>query len=1020
MKKTNAQKFSREFEAFVLEYLKYNYNITDDNFSRLTPTTGDGGYDGVIYWLKSDSPHNIHETLFEAKLRSALGYALPMNDFSKSLIIAVNRFSDELYIATNITFSSETIKQLNIFSNRTGIAVKTLNGKDLYKWFKNTTLNNDVRFDTEFINFLERSAEKITEYRLTDSFCYDNQSVSPYIQDYVRSKSIDELQKTILSARKGTILIDGKRGSGKSRMALEIQYKLKKSGYLTAEIDVRYANTSRVIFLELLQIIWGISPETIINCSEGELELIFSEIGKKRLEKDKIECFKQIFNKDIEEYTGHWDVYQLYLIELVDILFAHYTERINFCIHIHNLDAGYYESCQFIWKIVSKLQNYNILFLIELRNDYNGISHISKTYWNKICDNFNTLESVLKRYYVSELSLEEKEQYIVWKFPNLSKHQVTFLSNEVSDNPLILNSTMEILISNLSTMELFGIEFSDVEFKKELNYFKKTYENEIVSRLIYSKVRLEGFERLVLPLALISILNGKCNIKYMQKIIGYDKDELIEILLDIGIFYIRNDIIEIKHELYLNSLLKYSEYISNSSLQQLAEKMLNQIDIFYSDALQKEMLKLKLLNILNQKYSFIELSCEIGKTLIQQGDLQQALHIYECGYEELKYVSCVNVKYTLIKLEILKKMLYIHAISKGDNSNEMRCLLDVFHCIIIQNRRILKHNDAYIDACLNYMIFEMKQFHRMAKHSECLEYAYIARRVARKVGSYYSHPETMEQILWLKSLSIKHISGIQACMQSFKNDIHKNPGLPLLIYSYNTHKTSTISRNEPQTALKYFKANEKYYSALSMADQLHNRVNIANMYFFLKKYDESINMAKEIIGDAIIYDIKIELGRSYNLIGNYCVLSENNEGGINYYKKSIEIFERLQNYINLWPPLVNLSYVYFNCKDYLNALNYAEKAIKIILLRKEELHVNEEKDANNGAKLYIGTIIILHILYGILPHNAKAKLIYNLFNDNIKQYLSAKILKVIESEKEYRDFFKDSAYEHNSKILLKL
>ena len=89
MKKTYAQKFSREFEIYVLEYLKDNYNITDVDFSRLTPPTGDGGYDGAIYWVKVGLDESIHETLFEAKLRSTLGYALPMNDFSKALLFQI-------------------------------------------------------------------------------------------------------------------------------------------------------------------------------------------------------------------------------------------------------------------------------------------------------------------------------------------------------------------------------------------------------------------------------------------------------------------------------------------------------------------------------------------------------------------------------------------------------------------------------------------------------------------------------------------------------------------------------------------------------------------------------------------------------------------------------------------------------------------------------------------------------------------------------------------------------------------
>ena len=743
--------------------------------------------------------------------------------------------------------------------------------------------------------------------------------------------------------------------------------------------------------------------------------MIFSEIGGKALEKNQIECFKQIFNKDVEEYTGHCDIYQLCLIGLLDKLFAHYTQRINFCIHIHNLDTGYYESCQFVWKVVSKLQNYNILFLIELRSDYNGDSSMDHCLWDEIYTKFNNMPSVLKKYNVCELSFEEKEQYITWKCPYLSKEQILFLSNKVSDNPLVLNSTLEILMSNFQTGK-----FSDMEFKNGLNYFRQTYENEIVSQLLRYKIRFGGFEELVIPLAIVAILNGKCNIQCMEKIVVYDKDKLKEDFLNLGMFYVQNDIIEIKHELYLNSLKNYSDYISITLLHELAEKMLKEINIFYSDALQKEMLRLKLLKILNQEDAFLKLSCEIGKAILQQGDLQQALHIYECGYEVLASISCIDIKYRFIKLEILKKMLYIHTISKGDNSDDTKHLLDVFHCMIMQNRRILKHSEAYMDACLNYLIFEMKQLHRMAKHSECLANAYKARRIARKTGIYYSHPETMEQILWLKSLSVKHVSGIQACMQSFENDISKNPNLPLLMYSYNTHKTATISRQNPKISLMYFKANEKYYPNLSMADQLHNRVNIANMHFFLRQYDVSVAMAEEIIDDALSYDIKIELGRIYNLMGNYCTILGDNGTAIEYYVKSAKIFEDLQNQIHLWPPLVNLSSVYLDNKDYNNALNCLKKAIDVILVRKNELSRNTGKDANSGGKLYIGVIIILHHIYSIIPHDAKAELLYNQFNDELKQYISARIQQMIKSENNYQGFFKDSAYEHNSKVILKL
>lgn len=1015
MKKTIAQRYWREFEILVLEYLKDTYHITKKGFSRLTPPTGDGGYDGVIYWIKNTSQRNIQETLFEAKLRTTLGHTLSMNDFSKALIIAVNRFSDELYIATNISFSLETMQQLKTYSKRTGITIKTLNGKDLYEWFQKFSLHTDLNLKIEFIDFLKESAKKIPNDCLVNIYNNNKQTTTSYVQDYTRGKSIDELQCIISDFQKGTVLIEGNRGSGKSRLCEDIQDTLKAKGYLLAEIDVKYTNSSREIFLALLRIVWAISPETVIDYSESELALIFSKIGDEVVDRKKIDCFKQIFYKNIEEYAGHWDIYQLYLIDLIDKLFAHYTLKKKHCIHIHNLDTGYYESCIFVLKIISKLQKYNILFLIELRSDYNGDLNIKSDEWKKIYTRFMNLSSLIKKYYVYELSSEEKEKYITIKLPQLSKNQIAFLREKVSDNPLILNSTLEILTPKISNQM-----FLDVEFRSALDFFRRTYKNEIVSQMIRYKVRFGGFEKLTMPLAIISLLNGKCSIACMQKIIEYDKSELIEDLLNIGMFYIRNDIIEIKHELYLNSLHNHSDYISITLLQKLAKMMLEKINIFYNDALQKEMLRLELLKILGDKQNSLVLSCELGKTLLKQGDFQQALRIYENGYSILESISYDDVKYTLFRLEILKKMLYIHANSKGDNSNNVQRLLEIFHNLIIQNRRGLRHNEAYIDARLNEIIFEMKRLHRLAQHHQCLKYAYKARRLARKVDAYHKHPETMEQILWLKSLSVKHVSGIHACMQSFKNDILKNPDLPLLMYSYNTHKAAALSGKNPWQALKYFKANEKYYMTLSMAEQLHNRVNIANMYFFLRKYTTSVNLAYSIINDALAYDIKQELGRIYNLMGNYYTIFKSPGKGIEFYNKAIQIFGELQNQIHFWVPLVNISSVYLDNKDYSNALKYLEMAINIIRLRKNELRCYTDIEVNSVTKMHIGIIIILHILHDISLYVEKAGLIYNQLAEELKKIISPSIHQMIRSIDKYQNFFKNSVYEHNSKIILKV
>lgn len=1020
MKKTKAQKYWRDFEKFVLAYLKDKYNITEEHFAKLTPPSGDGGFDGIIYTSVDFSEKAIQEILFEAKLRSALGNALPMNEFSKSLIIAINRFAQGLYIVTNIAFSSDTIHELRVYARRTGIQISAVNGKELFEWYKNYSLSNNLSFETDFIDFLEESSKKV--HNIISMRSVEESIEEKYIQDSYRKQELHNIEKIIQITKHGTLLIKGNRGSGKSCLCKILKNSLQEDGYLVTQIDIKEINTSRTIFLKLLEFIWGVSPELLIQCSDNELEEIFLEIGKEKLSKKDIQCLKQLFEKDITEYMGHSDVYQYVLLNIIDKLFKHYATTNYYCIHIHNLETGYYESCDFILKIIFRLRRYHILFLVELRDDYNKKMYLEEKEWNDILYKFENLDSIIEKHYVKLFSLKEKREYISTRIEGFTKEQMDILENSLPENPLILNAALDILTPRLKSKHLLLSEFQN-----EIDFFKNSYDSVIIRQVIKNKIYYEGYERLAMPFAMLAFLGGTCTIEIFQEIIEYDKVALIKDFSDIEIFNVQNEVISVKHEFYLNSLQNFCEYISNIALQSLAKKMLMHIDIFYKDALQKELLRIRLLDVVGEKSLLLRHSAELGRLLLKQGDLKQALHIYELGYKVFDTLSADNtdfdskkVKTILLKLDILQNMLYIIENTVIEHYSYENQILDEFEKIIRENRHLLRHNTYYIKAVLNEMILKMRKFHRQAQHSECLKYAYKARRQARKANIYQNSPSTMEQILWLKELSIKHISGIHACMQSFESDIKKNPDLPLLMSSYHIHKTATISRKSPRLALQFFRLNEKYYHALPMSEQLHNRVNIANMHFFLKEYDKSIDLFRSIVSDAITYDIKIELGRIYNLAGNYYTIFNSFGEGIDFYKKSVEIFMEMNHQIHLWPPLVNLSTVFIYRDDYENAYNYLEKAANILMHRSIELKNSNKKDVDSSSKLYIGIIIVLHSLYLLSPHNEKAHILYQQFFNNTQKYMPENINTLVSSDKEYQSFFKNSAYEHLGKIVLKL
>ncbi len=134
-----------EFEKLSLSILE-TYLPTDSEFSYSithTPHRKDGGYDGLIIISSSDENIDQYKILSESKLRELSNKDLPMSDFSKTLIIAINLMAQEIYIFTNLHYSIETQKRIRKFSSFSNIRVELVDifevsdrVKELYKTLK--------------------------------------------------------------------------------------------------------------------------------------------------------------------------------------------------------------------------------------------------------------------------------------------------------------------------------------------------------------------------------------------------------------------------------------------------------------------------------------------------------------------------------------------------------------------------------------------------------------------------------------------------------------------------------------------------------------------------------------------------------------------------------------------------------------------------------------------------------------------------------------------------------------------
>lgn len=1009
-----AKKYWRDFEKFVLEYLKDRFNIIDERFAFLTPPSGDGGYDGVIFSSVNFSYESIREILFEAKLRSALGHSIPLNDFSKALIIAVNRFADEVYIATNIIFSPDTLHQLEVFANRIGIYIETVNGKTLYDWYENQSSDIMNCFDTEFITFLKESSEAISsDFYNTDEETLPEEKNSNYVKDINRSNQIDLIKSHLSNYSGGIAFFTGNRGCGKSCMCTILKEHFEKSSYKIIEIDMYEQNTSRTIFLKFLEGVWGVPSEIIIQSNEKEVAEIFKIIGSEKLTQHDIRGLQFVFSKDIKEYNGHSDIYQYLLLNILEKLSQHYSSRFPFCVHIHNMESAHEESCNFIQKLITRLISCKIYFLIEIRNNYTGEMNISLQDWSAIQHKFRNLPMIIGEYDVSSFSLDEKVLYIKQVIPSLNNFQIKQLAQSVPDNPLILDAALRILKPKLRQDYII-----QAEYENELRYFTQNYDSAILKELLRNIISNEV--QLIIPFAMLSFLKGKTSIENIAFITGKNPQEIKILLSDTGLIKIDKNCISVKHEFYINTLQDYSVYISKILLQELANKMIDNIEIFYQDALEKNILYVKLLDVCEKYVPLLEVCQKTGKALYQQGDNKTALDIYMKGYNLFDSKFLEGPKFTLQKLDILKNIIFIKWNTVGGNDNELNNLLSKFHLLIRTSRKYFQHHIKYIESCVYEILFKMKELHLKSEHKECLKHAHRAKRLARKYNGQLYFPTALEQVLWIKSLCIKHLYGIEACIDSFESDLRKNSDFPLLQFSYNTHKAATLSGLQPKLALLKFQKNEKYYLDLSMSEQLHNRVNIANMKFYLKEYDKAKEIAESIVMDAFTYNVKIELGRTYNILGNYYFVMGSMESSVEFYKKSIDIFEKLEHSIHLWPPLINCAYVCIFQNNYEEALNLLKKALPIFLKRSGELVNTIGRELSRTNKLLVGVIIALHLFWIIAEHFQEAIKMYDLLLHETRMYLPENINNICSDNVSFAQYFKDSVYEYSGKIVLKL
>ena len=208
-----AHDFWEEFEKLSIDLLKlYFKDIESSKISiNKTQSKKDGGYDGIII-ISTESGHTPYKILSESKLRAKSSKDLPLSDFSKTLVIAINMFACEVYIFTNLHFSKETQKRIANFSKTTNINVKLMDIFHVIENINNLSLDTKQKYTT-LIQELNNSANKHPIDRKTSFYGF---KTAPIIPKLIGTQRNMLLQTTIsfLKNASGILVISGSQGSG--------------------------------------------------------------------------------------------------------------------------------------------------------------------------------------------------------------------------------------------------------------------------------------------------------------------------------------------------------------------------------------------------------------------------------------------------------------------------------------------------------------------------------------------------------------------------------------------------------------------------------------------------------------------------------------------------------------------------------------------------------------------------------------------------------------------------------------
>ena len=371
-----AKEYWEEFEKLSIDLLKsYFKDIDKSKISvRRTQSRKDGGYDGMI--IISDSPNKVTQRILsESKLRAITSKDLPMSDFSKTLVIAINMAAHELYIFTNLHFSHETQDRISKFSNMTNIKVNLMDIFHVTDELKKLPFDVKKHYSEKLLKGLADSRKEHPLNRRTD---FEIQSNTKQLIPLTGIRRSILLKQTIsfMEQNAGIFIVSGSQGSGKTLFIEHLSSSLyANKPYLSTDIDmIRFSNIND-FFIMLLSIIWNIDVLDISKFSKEDIEEITCYIPDVDMSKEAKNVLFDVITSQAESSFPSTDMMYNCLMEYLHKVYVPILRFQKQILVFHNIEYATNLAKDILLMFLKRFYNDNIIIILEARNE---ITHTQK------------------------------------------------------------------------------------------------------------------------------------------------------------------------------------------------------------------------------------------------------------------------------------------------------------------------------------------------------------------------------------------------------------------------------------------------------------------------------------------------------------------------------------------------------------------------------------------------------------------------------------------------------------------